>query len=376
MSFYQYRDGNVSSDSSDSSDDSNDNDSLPESKFREHTEEYLLVSNSKDRNYKNGEQTFSYNILFGTNFSQNNIDNGKNSAYFTRNYENIKSITVEAVLIPNLYLDLDELHGLKKNITGFKVRLRKIRDLDYITMNVSGYQSNIDGTNNVVCAASNILIVDDSKERVNNSGDTNNTQSEHIVVGQGKNLVLGVDKGLVYMKNITDWSKDFINPVSSINNLKISFYDPSGRQLQLMNDYLTIQSVKRDASSKYIILTLTQYFSPEEYSIGDTLIIRELTVTGGGNSSLETFLNRTKGHNIFDLGGATADLMYNEIHIASDYSLSLSTGTLSNDLFSLSDSSATNVDSTSVALNLNNQNTIFFKLTRLTRRANFSSEII
>ena len=75
MSFYQYRDGNVSSDSSD---ESSDNDSIPESKFKEYHEEYLLVSNSKDRNYKNGEETFSYNILFGTNFSQNNVDDGKN----------------------------------------------------------------------------------------------------------------------------------------------------------------------------------------------------------------------------------------------------------------------------------------------------------
>ena len=208
MSFYQYKDGNVSSDSNSDSESENEN------KYTEYTDDYLLVANSKDRNYKNGEKTFSYNILFGTNFNQNSVDNGNNNAFFTRNYENIKSICVEAVLLPNLYLDPHEVHGLKKNISGFASRLRKIRDLDYITMNVSGYQSNIDGTNKVISSASNVLIVDDSKDRVNNSGDTNNGQSESIAVGEGKNLVLGTDKSILYMRNITDWSKNFLNPVS------------------------------------------------------------------------------------------------------------------------------------------------------------------
>ena len=76
-------------------------------------------------------------------------------------------------------LDVDELHGVKKRLEGFPLRLRKVRDLDYITtMNVSGYQSNIDGTNKVINQSSNVLIVDDTKERVNNSGDTNNGQSD------------------------------------------------------------------------------------------------------------------------------------------------------------------------------------------------------
>ena len=38
-------------------------------------------------------------------------------------------------------------------------------------MNVSGYQSNVDGTNKVISQSSNVLIVDDTKDRVNNSGD-------------------------------------------------------------------------------------------------------------------------------------------------------------------------------------------------------------
>ena len=57
MSFYQYKDDNVSSDSN------TDSDSEPENKFSEYIEDFLLVANSKDRNYRNGEKTFNYNIL-------------------------------------------------------------------------------------------------------------------------------------------------------------------------------------------------------------------------------------------------------------------------------------------------------------------------
>ena len=218
MSFYQYKDDNVSSDDIDSSD-SSDSDSdtsgitnvnntemhasapmIP--KFTEYTEDYFLVSNSKDRNYKNSESTFNYNLVFGTNSNVNSSDNGTENAYFSRNYNNIQSITVEGVLLPNLYLDVEELHGLKLDIANFGVRLKKIRDLDYVTMNIEGYESNVDGTNKVISSASNVLIVDDTKERVNNSGTTSNQLAESIVVGEGKNVVIGTNKSLLYMKNI------------------------------------------------------------------------------------------------------------------------------------------------------------------------------
>ena len=151
---------------------------------------YMLI---KDRNYKNNE-TFNYNVKDNSNI--NSSDNGMENAYFSRNYNNIKSISVEGVLLPNLYVNIDELHGLKLDIIDFGVRLKKIRDLDYVTMNIDGYESNIDGTNKVISSASNVLIVDDTKERVNNSGTTSNQLAESIVVGEGKNIVIGTSKSL------------------------------------------------------------------------------------------------------------------------------------------------------------------------------------
>jgi hypothetical protein len=388
MSFYQYNDDNVSSDdigSSDSSDSDSDTSELTNAsktegnakapmvpKFTEYTEDYFLVSNSKDRNYKNSETTFNYNLVFGTNSNINSVDNGTENAYFSKNYNNIQSISVDGVLLPNLYLDVQELHGLKLDIANFGVRLKKIRDLDYVTMNIDGYDSNVDGTNKVISSASNVLIVDDTKERVNNSGTTNNQLAESIVVGEGKNVVIGTNKSLLYMKNITEWSKDFINQVASLNNIKVSFFDPFGNELLLQNDFLSLTSVKIH-SDGYIILTISNYFSPEEYSIGDTIIIRTAKISTSGFGALENFLNRVEGHNIFQLGGANNE-MYNEIHIASKYSVNLSTGAISKNTYGLTVSATP--FSTGTALSLNNQNSIFFKFTILKRKANFTSDLI
>jgi hypothetical protein len=385
MSFYQYKDDNVSSDdigsSSDSDSDTSEitNESSPQNekssmvpRFTEYSEDFFLVANSKDRNYKNNEETFNYNIIFGTNFNNNFSDNGTENAYFSRNYNNIKTISIEGVLLPNLYLDVSELHGLKSEIGGFAVRLKKIRDLDYVTMNIDGYESNVDGTNKVINSASNVLIVDDTKERVNNSGTSANQLAESIVVGEGKNVVIGTNKSLLYMKNISEWSKNFVNQMGSLNNINVSFFDPCGNKLLLQNDYLNITSVKLHTDG-YIILTCSNYFSPEEYSIGDTIIIRSVQISSAGFSGLETFLSRDEGHNIFGLGGVNNE-MYNEIHIASKYSVSLSTGGISKNTFGLS------IDATpfsaGTVISLNNQNTIFFKFTCLKRRANFTSDLI
>ena len=374
MSFYQYKDGNVSTSDSDSDSDSDlsGTDKSERPKYIEYNEEFLLVSNSKDRNYQNGETTFNYNLVFGANSSINASDNGTENAFFNRNYNNIKSISVESVLIPNLYLDIEELHALKLRITDFGVRLKKIQDLDYIVMTINGYESNLDGTNRAVSSASNILVVDDIKERVNNSGTTSNQLAESIVVGEGKNIIIGASKSLLYMKNITDCSKKFVTPMGSLNNIKVSFFEPSGKQILLQNDYLSISFIKSHTDG-YIILTTEKYFSPEEYSLGDTVILRNVIVNTTGYSSIETFLNRNEGHNIFNLGGAVNE-MYNEIHIAGDYSVNLTSGAISNNVYSLPTSNVTLTSGN--LLNLTNQNTIFFKVTTVNRRANFTSDLI
>ena len=149
-----------------------------------------------------------------------------------------------------------------------------------------------------------------------------------------------------------------------------------------MNDFLKISNVKVDNDVEIyitkIILTTSTYFSPEEYSIGDTIIIRNASVIGGGNPELEAFLNRDKGHSIIHIAGLSDSSieMYNQIHIPLDFKVNVTDGSLTSNTFGLNITSPKDMSSNSSILSLNNQNTIFFKIGLLNRKANFTSELI
>ena len=64
----------------------------------------------------------------------------------------------------------------------------------------------------------------------------------------------------------------------------------------------------------------------------------------------------------------------NKIHIAGNYSVNLTSGAISNNVYSLPTSNVTLTSGN--LLNLTNQNTIFFKITTVNRRANFTSDLI
>ena len=69
--------------------------------------------------------------------------------------------------------------------------------------------------------------------------------------------------------------------------------------IKRLNDFLTCASIQKVGN--IIRITMTKYFSPEEYSLGDRMIFNTFSVTGtlGRRSKdLETFLNRETGHRI------------------------------------------------------------------------------
>ena len=125
-------------------------------------------------------------------------------------------------------------------------------------------------------------------------------------------------------------------------------------------------------------LTTSKYFSPEEYSVGDSIIIRNASITGGGSTELEAFLNREAGHNIISISGSSPSNieMYNEINIALDYKVNTTDGSLTKNFYGLDYSNPKSLSSDTVLLSLNNQNTIFFKISLLNRKATFTSELI
>ena len=81
---------------------------------------------------------------------------------------------------------------------------------------------------------------------------------------------------IIYLRNSTEWKKVYFpNTRALLGSIGISFFTPQGKQIKLLNDYLTIHSIEQAtitaASINSIRLTFSEFFSPEEYMIGDKI---------------------------------------------------------------------------------------------------------
>ena len=59
---------------------------------------------------------------------------------------------------------------------------------------------------------------------------------------------------------------------------------PQGKKLSLLNDYLTLHAIEQTtisgASINSLRLTFSEFFSPEEYMIGDKIKIKDISIRG------------------------------------------------------------------------------------------------
>jgi hypothetical protein len=357
-SFYKYN-ADMISDSDGSGAGDGDGD---DAKINVTNEYFLLISNSKDRNYTSGQDTFKYY----TDFSNSN-------------YKNIVSISVLGVLMPNLYLNLNELHGLyddsiitSSNSAGVDskiIKQRQILDLNYIHLNVSNLEGNITGSNNEMTKSSCVLIADSHKELSNNSGGYEPSANfEAIEVGNiGNHVLANTSNATVYFKNIVPWEKKYSTPIGSLNNINFSFTDPYGTPLTLMNDHLTISTISADGSPvTNLKLVITEYFSPEEYKIGDTIIIKDTLLNDHATVSignLQRFINRPEGHSIIGLSGINTNThLYNTITIPFEYSINKTSGASSKVDYNITSSIILTPSRAGTLINTSIQNIIFLKI--------------
>ena len=276
----------VNSDSSNDDDDnsSESSDNEQQEVYKTITRNHFLLILGKDRSYTNGETNFSFNVDFTSN-------------YIT-NYKNIRSVKILYVFIPDLYTNIKSVHGLindelitsSSSADSNNIRFNRIKDYDFITMNIDFIGSCVDSTNNIFSNASFILYPDDFKNNTtNNSGSYEpNSSMDNFEIGNvGNSLLAGTSKGLIYYKNLSNFDKIYYpSTKASIPSMKFSFYSPYGELLSLMDDYLSIErlSVAVDGSNNITVLKIrmTEYFSPEEYKIGDKININNLSIAGAG----------------------------------------------------------------------------------------------
>lgn len=355
-----------------------------------------IYINSKDRTIPN-EATFNFNVSFGNNVPYNSS--------VLKTFKNIKSLEIENVIIPDFYIDLEELHACKANDTitletnqpidkSHQVNFKKLSDLPYIVLRIREFSQNGYGTNNVLNDCFAILMNDhirdlgnDSRQNYSVSNNTLTTQDNF-----GKRLVSNI-KGNTINNFINIGSKKMFQPTPKgvLNNLEISLHNPNGTMLEFMNDHLngiecynytnsvavasvanindlptpaeidsyTLQNndkvllkdqttdsengiytyndngggtLTRDSDLETINKTfyiengttnktkvfrrisstifrrenclkikMNQFFSSEEYKIGDTILLSSLEFGSNDNERLSKFLKRESGHTIINL---------------------------------------------------------------------------
>lgn len=264
----------------------------------------ILIINSKDRTWTWGQTSFNFSIDVSPD---KNIKNG----FIIKTLKNIRSFSVEHVLLPNFYIRPIELHALAENNSLLStntlnpIKLQRLSDLPYIVIRIDDLENTQDGTNKTINQATSILVIDSQTNTVNNSGVYNyNMTSSTNIVSENANdgLLSGVDRSYIHYTPSTNVEKLFYPcPKSVIGILHITFLTPEGEVLSFMNDYLTLKGIYytdtfNGGSFKALKIITREYFSPEEYYVGSTIYIEGAKITD--NSPLSNFLNKESGHTI------------------------------------------------------------------------------
>ena len=245
-----------------------------ENKIR--TDTNTLTIDSVDRNWIYGDKTCDFSFRLA-----NNVDTSL--GILNKVYKNIKSIELNSIIIPNFFINLDEVHCAKKiglTTTTLKefnnrpLRFTKLSDLKYITVKVDEIQTHQNGSNRVLNQASGVFILDyilpkSYSNSINYSTNLNATApfieiySDHNLIHIGESNVRDNTLENLAFKNVS-CTAEFIRPKDMLSSLHISFYKPDGNILELQNDTLTIEKI---SSTKE---TITGEVSDAAYTITES----------------------------------------------------------------------------------------------------------
>ena len=225
----------------------------------------LLIINSKDRDWRginsgiaSDPDTFNYTVKFAPTSDTGDFKGQSQLAHFLTNYKDITSIEFSYILIPNIYLNLELMHSLTdtnnniinssndSSIDSKNIRLPRLTDLPYICLIIDEIGKTIDGTNSVLNTSTAILVPEDIRFTSNdNSGNySNTTVNTYEYNNLGKHILADTHPSIIKFSNIIPWRKTYLPaPKASINLLNISFVDPDGNKIKLLDNYLDIESI-------------------------------------------------------------------------------------------------------------------------------------
>ena len=158
----------------------------------------------------------------------------------------------------------------------------------------------------------------------------------------------------------------------------------NNQTLSYLNDSLVITSITFPSGTNTKIgFEFTKYFSTDEYSIGDTIIIKPGSIKFSSSTSsdienLKIFLERPQGHTIIQHFGRSDDLpildthLFKGFYIPTKFNVTNDNGTNSNSIFKIFDfgiisGTTINMDNSVVTnnkiINQNNQILVTLKIT-------------
>ncbi len=299
--------------------------------YKTKEEKKVVFINSKDINFQSSDTMFNFSI----NFTPGNSGN----ASVNINFKNITNIRFVDLVIRDCYINLPQLNGLynqgvikSKSVTvtnddSYNPRFERLSDLPYLILELTDINQMNYGTNNAINKSSFVLKYDDDKDIRDNSGEYSfNSSNKYTEFGNVNNsFYAATNNKMLFFKNYGELDMNYYpTPKGFLKNMKLVLKTPYGDVLKRMNNFLTCASIEK--SGNIIRITMTEYFSPEEYSLGDRMIFSGFNITGslGRSSDLETFLNRDTGHRIVAHSNNITDTkLYKSIDIAFDYTMKL-----------------------------------------------------
>lgn len=311
--------------------------------------EFTLYINSRDREINGENTTFNFEVITDEQHTPG-----------INNISDIQKIEIVSVLVPNMYLNLNEVLYLDYNnfIRNFTdttnshaLRTSRLTSEPYIMVQIGNYtnQNNI-GTNSSFRNKSFILTLDKMEERKNqNSGTYELNNDIKVEFGNINNSVLAdTDKNLITYLPLSENSISFSDSSNKLTNFTISLKTQTNQTLSYLNDSLIISSITFPSSENTKIgLEFTKYFSSDEYGLGDIIIIKPGTIKFSNTTSdlenLKTFLERPEGHTIIQHLGRDEELpilntrLFKGLYIPTKFNVTNENGTSSDNIFKIFD---------------------------------------
>jgi hypothetical protein len=258
---------------------------------------------SRDRDWSRSEtKTFDYKIAFGAETSNSN-------ASIVKVFRNIKSISIDNFICPDYYCNLMDLHGAKsQELIKFAtntahpanhiVKFERLSDLPFINMRIAEIGNTQYGTNDKLNSSIATFIIDTDKYISNdNSGTISYISGDPIKVYEtgnyGRSLIPGNACKTVVYRNLTDKKIFFPSVKGILTGLDITFYKPSGEEITLMNDTLTIKSCEYYNTAACVAATTADIGSVSYSGLATASANTTVTLAIGSSATNDFYNNLT-----------------------------------------------------------------------------------